>query len=350
MPLVAESNALDDRAQRLLKALVERYVADGQPVGSRTLARELNLELSPATIRNVMADLEALGFIDSPHTSAGRVPTVRGYRFFVDTLLSVKPLADTEVQSMSNTLTPGQQSAELVENASSLLSAVTHMAGVVTLPRHERLELRHIEFLRLSDRRVLTILVVNEQEVQNRIIEVQRDFTPAELTEIANFLNERFLGRDLKHIRKTLLAEMREAREHMNRMMINAIDMAEQVFKDPAGRDDYILAGETNLMGFAELGALEKLKDLFDAFYQKREILLLLDQCINTDGVQIFIGDESGYKVLDECSLVTAPYSVDGELVGVLGVIGPTRMAYDRVIPIVDLTARLLGAALKHHN
>jgi len=350
MPLVAESNALDDRAQRLLKALVERYVADGQPVGSRTLARELNLELSPATIRNVMADLEALGFINSPHTSAGRVPTVRGYRFFVDTLLSVKPLADTEVQSMSSTLTPGQQSAELVENASSLLSAVTHMAGVVTLPRHERLELRHIEFLRLSDRRVLTILVVNEQEVQNRIIEVQRDFTPAELTEIANFLNERFLGRDLKHIRKTLLAEMREAREHMNRMMINAIDMAEQVFKDPAGRDDYILAGETNLMGFAELGALEKLKDLFDAFYQKREILLLLDQCINTDGVQIFIGDESGYEVLDECSLVTAPYSVDGELVGVLGVIGPTRMAYDRVIPIVDLTARLLGAALKHHN
>jgi heat-inducible transcriptional repressor len=316
-------------------------------VGSRTLAREAGLDLSPATIRNVMADLEELGFVRSPHTSAGRVPTVQGYRLFVDSLLTVQPLDLGAVERLRGSLDRVDSPQGLVHNASRLLSGVTRMAGVVTLPRRERVSLRHIEFLSLSDRRVLAIVVVNQQEVQNRILHTERDFSRAELEQAANYLNAQFAGRDLHEVRATLVAEMREAREHMDGLMASAVGMAERALaEEEGGGPGYVLDGETNLMDFAELSDVDKLRRLFEAFNRKRDLLHILDRCVHADGVQIFIGEESGYRVLDECSVVTAPYTADGQILGVLGVIGPTRMAYERVIPIVDVTAKLLGAAL----
>ncbi|HVA55392.1 MAG TPA: heat-inducible transcriptional repressor HrcA [Gammaproteobacteria bacterium] len=342
-------SGINERAQHLLKALVERYIRDGEPVGSRTLSRDAGLDLSPASIRNVMADLEELGFIAAPHTSAGRVPTVKGYRFFVDTLLAVKPLEQQEVRLIQQQLAssdPNPQS--LLAAASSMLSAVTHMTGVVTLPRREHIAWRHIEFLPLSDNRVLAILVVNEGEVQNRILHLDRNYDSVALQQIGNYLNTHFAGKDIHRVRAELLSELRRTRESMNNLMQAAITMAEKVFAN-RGQDSgrsYVMAGETNLMEWAELSDVEKLRRLFEAFNQQRDILHLLDKCIVAEGVQIFIGEESGYRVLDECSVVTAPYRVGDEVVGVLGVIGPTRMAYERVIPIVDLTAKLLSAAL----
>ncbi len=337
---------IPDRAQHMLKVLIDRYIRDGQPVGSRTLSRDAGLDLSPATIRNVMADLEDLGFITSPHTSAGRVPTVAGYRFFVDTLLNVKPLDANSVEQLRAELGIELATSELLESATGLLSGVTALAGVVTLPRHEHALFNRVEFLPLSDKRVLGILVTSEGEVQNRMIMTERACSPAELQQASNYLNELFAGKDLSAVRGTLLKEMQEARSTMNRMMMTAMQMADQILEKNQS-EDYIMAGQTNLMEFRELCDIDKLRNLFDAFNQKREILHLLDQCVHGDGIQIFIGEESGYRTLDECSMVTAPYQVDGQVVGVLGVIGPTRMAYDRVIPIVDATARLLGAALK---
>lgn len=353
MPATSPKKALlSERAQHLLKVLVERYIREGQPVGSRALAREAGLDLSPATVRNVMADLEELGFIRSPHTSAGRVPTVQGYRFFVDALLTVKPLESVEVQRMRQSLDPDLNTQKLVESASALLSGITRMAGVVTMPRRDRMAFNHIEFLSLSDNRVLAILVLNEREVQNRVIHVNRHYSADELQQISNYLNTEFLGKDLQTIRRILVEEMQEAREHMNRLMLAAVEMAEKLLDQEADKeDDYILAGQTNLMEFAELSNIEKLRQLFEAFNRKRDILHLLDQCVRAQGVQIFIGEESGYEVLDECSVVTAPYTAgDGTVLGVLGVIGPTRMAYERVIPIVDVTAKLLAAALNPKN
>lgn len=340
---------LNERAQHLLKVLVEHYIRDGEPVGSRTLSRDSGLELSPASIRNVMSDLEELGFIASPHTSAGRVPTVKGYRFFVDTLLTVKPLAQQEVRLIRQQLHVEETDPQtLLASASSMLSAITRMTGVVTLPRREHIAWRHIEFLPLSDNRVLAILVINEGEVQNRVLHLERHYEPATLQQISNYLNMHFAGKDIQTVRAELLSDLRRTRERMNELMLAAIILAEKVVED-CGRDQgrsYVMAGETNLMEWAELSDVEKLRRLFEAFNQRREILHLLDKCIAAEGVQIFIGEESGYRVLDECSVVTAPYKVGDEVVGVLGVIGPTRMAYERVIPLVDLTARLLGAAL----
>ncbi|MGH8278577.1 MAG: heat-inducible transcriptional repressor HrcA [Gammaproteobacteria bacterium] len=347
------SGGLNERAQRLLKALVERYIRDGEPVGSRTLSRNSGLDLSPASIRNVMADLEELGFIASPHTSAGRVPTVKGYRLFVDTLLTVKPLAEQEVQRMHAQLaTLDSNPRTLLASASGMLSAITHMTGVVTLPRREHIAWRHIEFLPLSDHRVLAILVINEGEVQNRILRLERDYPAEELQRASNFLNTHYLGKDIQVMRAEVLNELRRTRESINDLMLAAVTLAEKVVADTGHEQahTYLMAGETNLMEWAELSDVEKLRRLFEAFNQRREILRLLDKCIAADGVQIFIGEESGYQVLDECSVVTAPYKVDDEVVGVLGVIGPTRMAYERVIPLVDLTAHLLGAALNPHK
>lgn len=339
---------LNERAQHLLRVLIERYIRDGEPVGSRTLARDAVMDLSPATIRNVMADLEDLGFVKSPHTSAGRMPTVQGYRFFVDSLLTVQPLDGVDIQRLRAELNLDLDRKDLVERASNLLSGITRLAGVVTLPRRQQAALRRIDFLPLSERRVLVILVINEREVQNRIIHTERSYSAAELETAANFLNEQFAGKDISAVRERIVADLQQTREDMNRMMKAAVEMAGQVFQPETlqDRDDVVVAGQTNLMEFRELCAVDKLRHLFEAFTQKREILHLLDQCVNAQGVQIFIGEESGYTALDECSVVTAPYSMDGKVVGVLGVIGPTRMAYDRVIPIVDTTARLLGAAL----
>ena len=339
------TSRLSERAQVMLRALIERYERDGQPVGSRTLAREAGLELSPATIRNVMSDLEELGFVASPHTSAGRVPTVQGYRFFVDTLLTVQPLDLNSLEQMRLQLESERESRDLVESASGLLSGITQLAGVVTLPKHEHALFKRVEFMPLSGNRVLAILVTGEDAVENRILNAEKRHSPAELQQASNYLNELFAGKELADVRETLLRDMQETRSSMNSMMMTAMQMADQVLEKNRS-EDFVMAGQTNLMGFQELCDIDKLRKLFDAFQQKRDILHLLDQCVHGKGIQIFIGDESGYGMLDECSMVTAPYTVGGRILGVLGVIGPTRMAYDRVIPIVDATARLLGAAL----
>lgn len=348
--LSSDDPILGERAQHLFKALVQRYIRDGKPVGSRTLARDLGNELSPATIRNVMADLEELGLLRSPHTSAGRMPTVQGYRFFVDTLLNLNPLDGREVQRLRDRLGTDDDGGDLMARTSSLLSDVTHLAGVVSLPKHDQVKLRQVEFLPLSEQQVLVILVVNEREVQNRIIDTQRTYGAAELQQFANYLNEKCAGLELTQIRERLLQELRDHRESLDRKMVGVIEMADKAFPSAPKGDDFVVAGQTNLMGYGELSDMATLRHLFEAFSRKQDILHLLDQSLRAAGVQIFIGEESGYEVLDECSVVTAPYEVEGEVVGVLGVIGPTRMAYERVIPIVDITARLLGSVLNKQH
>ena len=335
-----------DRAQTLLKVLVERYIQDGQPVGSRVLAKDSGLELSPATIRNIMADLEELGLVQAPHTSAGRIPTPKGYRMFVDSLLTVKPMGEDVVERIRQQLRVSSGTDRLISQASNMLSDITRLTGVVTVPKREKQRLEHIEFLKLSPRRVLVILVVNGQEIQNRVIDTERDFTPAELQQAGNYLNKEFAGLELAGIRTRILDAMQQVRDAMQILMQDAMRMADSVL-DVQQDDDYVIAGQTNLMGYAEMCNIDKLRNLFEAFSTKRDILHILDQSIHADGMQIFIGGESGYKVLDDVSVVTAPYKVDDEVVGVLGVIGPTRMAYDRIIPIVDVTAKVISAILR---
>jgi heat-inducible transcriptional repressor len=355
MAAEGREDQLSEREQRLLRALVESYIRDGQPVGSRSLSRESGLQLSSATIRNVMADLEELGFVASPHTSAGRIPTDKGYRFFVDTLLQVKRVEDSAAgeirRQLEGHLLDGthESSKELIATVSQLLSSLTRLAGVVTLPRAAEASITQVEFVGLSENRVLVVLVFGEREVQNRIIQLERYYSPDELKRASNFLNEQFRGRSLAQVRQEILRQLSETRAHLNQVMLDAISMAQHVFEAGAGGDDpleYVIKGETNLMGVAELSSMEKLRRLFEAFNEKRDFLHLLDQSLRAEGVRIFIGHESGYQILDDCSVVTAPYGSPDSVVGVLGVIGPTRMAYERVIPIVDVTAQLLGAAL----
>jgi heat-inducible transcriptional repressor len=293
-----------------------------------------------------MADLEDMGLIHSPHTSAGRVPTVSGYRLFVNSLLTVKPLESSELdQFQSSLLAETDEPGDVLGKASRLLSDVTKMAGVVTLPRRETVVLRHIEFLPMSNTRVLVIFVTDGQEVHNKIIHTDRLYSPAELQQAANYLNAVYAGRSLAKIRDLILKDMEGDRNKVNQGMIDAVNMAQLTFSQKP-KDDYVLSGETNLMGFSELSDMERLKQLFEAFSQKRGVIHLLDQCLQVEGVQIFIGEESGYQAFDHCSLVTSSYSINDEVVGVLGVIGPTRMAYEKIIPFVDVTAKLLSAAL----
>jgi heat-inducible transcriptional repressor len=338
---------VSERAMHFLKVLVERYIKDGQPVGSRTLSKDAGLELSPATIRNVMADLEDLGLVVSPHTSAGRVPTVAGYRLFVDSLLTMRPPSEEDMESLRQRFTGPTDSKSLVEATSRMLSGITHLAGVVMLPRHERNAFRQIELLPLSGSRVLAILITGEGEVHNRIITTEHAVTRSMLEEASNYLNQMFTGQDISEVRKRLLEDLKNTHQNMDALMMRAVTLAHAVVAAAERTDDCVIAGQTNLMEFGELANMERLKHLFDAFNQKREILHILDRCIEADGVQIFIGEESGYDLLEECSLVTTAYRVDDQVVGVLGVIGPTRMDYQRVIPIVDVTARLLAAALR---
>ena len=340
---------LDTRARTLLRTLIESYIRDGQPVGSRTLARTSGLNVSPATIRNVMSDLEDLGLVHAPHTSAGRIPTPAGYRLFVDALLEIRTPNREEVEAIESRFSPGAPTKDLLGTAGSVLSTVTRLAGMVRLPRNRQVALTQIEFLRLGERRVLAILVIDGKEVQNRVLELERDYQPAELQNMANYLNAHLAGQSLQVVRGELLSEMRSVRRDLDSMMLAAIDLGEQAIgeDDP---DDVLVAGETQLLGYEELADIQHLRQLLEAFHEKREILAILDQCILADRVQIFIGRESGLEWFEHCSVVTAPYSVDGEIVGVLGVVGPTRMSYDRVIPIVDITARLLGSALKSRN
>ena len=342
---------LSERAQHLFRVLVQRYIGSGQPVGSRTLSRDSGLDLSPATVRNVMADLEDLGLLRSPHVSAGRVPTVQGYRFFVDSLLKVAPIDGDVLHHLRSQLEIKGERESLMDAATSLVSDVTHMAGVVTLPKQERLILRHVEFLALSPERVLVILVVNGSDVQNRVIHLRRPYSQATLQQVGNYLNEVCAGKDLLEVRESLLAEVKEHRSSLNELMLTAVEMADKAFvRDSGNEESLLVSGQTHLMEYGELADMEKLRHLFEAFREKTELLHMLDQCLRADGVQIFIGEESGFEVLDGLSVVTAPYEREGEVLGVLGVIGPTRMAYDRVIPIVDVTARLLGAALNQHH
>ncbi len=340
---------LDTRARTLLRTLIESYIRDGQPVGSRTLARTSGLNVSPATIRNVMSDLEDLGLVHAPHTSAGRIPTPAGYRLFVDALLEIRTPNREEVEAIESRFSPGAPTKDLLGTAGSVLSTVTRLAGMVRLPRNRQVALTQIEFLRLGERRVLAILVIDGKEVQNRVLELERDYQPAELQNMANYLNAHLAGQSLQVVRGELLSEMRSVRRDLDSMMLAAIDLGEQAIgeDDP---DDVLVAGETQLLGYEELADIQHLRQLLEAFHEKREILAILDQCILADRVQIFIGRESGLEWFEHCSVVTAPYSVDGEIVGVLGVVGPTRMSYDRVIPIVDITARLLGSALNSRN
>ncbi len=343
----AEVKGLNERAQHLLKVLVNRFIEEGQPVGSKTLAESAQLDVSPATIRNVMSELEDLGFVESPHTSAGRVPTVQGYRFFVDSLIESQPEGHQVLfDELQTQLEQGKNTHELISSVSEFLSGVTKLAGIVTLPKVQQIRLRQLEFIPLSERRVLAILVTSDDEVQNRILDVHRDFTLDELRMLANFFNQEFSGMDVSQVRQVLLSQIQNDRDHMNRMMNVAVEMADSLFAPVSSDDDYILAGQSNLMGKDKLSNIDKLRMLFDAFTQKQEVLRLLDQCINTEGVQIFIGNESGYQIFDECSVVTSSYSIAGTALGVLGVIGPTRMQYDRIIPIVDVTAKVMGAVL----
>ncbi len=346
------SPELNNRARHILKVLVESYIHDGQPVGSRHLARNSGLDLSAATIRNVMADLEEMGYIRSPHTSAGRIPTSQGYRLFVDTLVTFKPLEQHAMHILQGQLSAERDATSLIQSASSLLSGITQLTGVVTLPKRNPPSIRQIEFMRLSGQQVLAILVMNRNEVQNRIIQLDEDVTAAELQQAANFLNARLVGKDLQQARDALLEEMRQHREDMNRMMLAAIELGEKaVAEDKITQDDgCVIAGETNLMGYDDLSDIGKLRELFAAFTRKRDILHLLDKCLQADGVKIFIGRESGQAAFNACSLVTAPYEIDGEQLGVLGVIGPKRMPYERIIPVVDVTAKLLSVALKSRS
>ena len=339
--------SLNPRAEFLLKTLIERYITDGQPVGSRTLSRQAGLDLSPATIRNVMADLEELGLIQAPHTSAGRIPTALGYRVFVDTLLKVRPLTASDMRRMQGEFASDHNPQQLMESASSLLSQITRLAGIVTVPRQEQTALRQIEFLSLSVNRVLVILVTQDGRVHNRVINTDRPYSPSELVEAANYFNQTYAARSLSEVKHILLGEMQKDSEAMQQAMATAMHMARSLFmdQDDAGAG-LVVSGESYLMEFPELGSIAKMRKLFDAFSTKRDLLHLLDQSIHATGMQIFIGGESGYQALEECSVVTAPYRVDGQIVGTLGVIGPTRMAYEHVIPIVDMTARLLGGAL----
>lgn len=336
---------VNSRAQQLLKALVESYIKNGLPVGSKTLVDQADLSVSSATVRKIMAQLEEKGLVMSPHTSAGRVPTPLGYRFFVDSLVKVKPLDSIDLEHMSRELNPDMSTQQLVESTSGLLSDVTQMAGVVTLPKRERATLRYVEFLHLSAKRVLTILVLDEHEVHNRIIYTSREYSESQLKEAANFINQSFAGQELHNIRAELISSMQSDKENMNSLMQTTLEVASQALNQDS-ESDYVVAGHEKLFEFAQTQALERLRSLFQAFSLKGDILHLLERCMDGGGVQLFIGEESGFKALDECSVVTAPYHVEGEKAGVLGVIGPTRMAYEKVIPIVDATAKILSEAL----
>lgn len=335
---------LDQRSQILLKTLVERYISEGEPVGSRTLSRHAGLDLSAATIRNVMADLEEMGFVTSPHTSAGRVPTPRGYRFFVDTLLTVQPLEEAQVRQLKASLAPDDPQ-RLISQASHLLSDLSQFAGVVATPRRRHTAFRHLEFLNLSDRRVLLIIVSADGNVQNRILFTERAYSQAELTRAANYINEHYAGQTFEAVRQKVQDELIKLHSDMSDLMRLALETGSQVIAE--NDDNYVLSGESNLLHVKDWSSnMASIRRLFDVFEQKKDLLGLLDISQQAQGVQIFIGGESGVLALDECSMVTAAYEVDGQVVGTVGVIGPTRMAYDRVIPIVDITARLLSSAL----
>lgn len=340
--------SVDGRAQHLLKRLVEGYIADGQPVASKRLAAQSGLDVSAATVRNIMGELQERGLVRSPHTSAGKIPTNLGLRFFVDTLLSVEPLDTARVAQVKAELNPDLAPNELVQSASELLSDLTQMACVVMLPRRDDVALRHVEFLPLSGKRALVILVMGDREVQNRVLHLEREFTEAELTYASNFINHEFAGLSLTDLRQRLLESMQADKDRMDQIMQTALDLASQTFaeEEADSSSEMVVAGRSSLLDTG--GDSDQVRLLFDAFSRKGSILHLLDGCLQTDGVQLFIGEEAGYQFFDDMSLVTSPYEVNGKVAGVLGVVGPTRMAYSQVIPVVDVTAQVLGEAISY--
>jgi heat-inducible transcriptional repressor len=342
------SSELSDRAGTLLRTLIALHIRDGQPVGSRTLREEAGLPVSPATIRSAMSDLEERGFLHSPHTSAGRVPTSQGYRFFVDSLLQVSDQFDSSaLELLRSELNPDRDAKELVQTASTLLSSITAQAGVVTVPRPAQQPLRQVEFLSLSGNRVLVILVVNQREVQNRIIYTRRVFSEDELREAATLINQRFAGRALSDVKQALNQDLEAAQARIDDYLAATLDLAQQALTgDDEPANDYLIVGESRLLDGASPEELDRLKELFAALERKQDLLHLLERCSAAEGVKIFIGEEAGSQIFGDYSLITAPYGDGAQNLGVLGVIGPTRMAYDRVIPIVDVTSRMLSAAL----
>ncbi len=336
---------LDIRAKTLLKALVERYIADGQPVGSRALSKISGLDVSPATIRNIMADLEEMGYVASPHTSAGRIPTPRGYRIFVDTLLTVQHIDEQSVEARMRL--PAQQPQKIISNAAQMLSSLSQFAGVVQSPRRESV-FQQVEFLRLSEKRILLVIVDPRGDVQNRLLLTDVDYTPSQLIQSANYINQNYGGLSFDDVRARLTGELRQLQHDMGRLMQAAVEAGSEAMSDHS--DDMVIAGERNLLSVSDLSSnMSSLRQMFEMFEQKTGLMQLLDVSSKASGVQIFIGGESNLVPMDEMSVVTAPYEVNGKIVGTLGVIGPTRMAYERVIPIVDITAKLLSNALSHN-
>ena len=343
----ADLNMPSHRARRILSAIVDKYIKEGIPIGSKSLSLADNIGLSPASIRNVMSDLEELGFIASPYTSSGRVPTSKGYRFFIDSLLKLQPVEAIELERIKKRVNLHESnSRELAISVSNTLSAITKLAGIVTIPKQQVTRLKEIDFIQLSEKRILAIIVMNETEVENRILQMKRDYSYDELKQASNYLNTHYKGRSLSYIKKHLINELVQTKESVNSLMSDLIDIADQVL-DFDESDEYIVAGQRRLMDFHELSDIKKLRQLFDAFKEKQQLLELLDKSMSTNGIQIFIGEESGYQMFDNCTLITSPYTTEDGAIGVLGVIGPTRIAYQKVIPIVDITAKLLGKSLK---
>ena len=338
---------LNDRAATLLKNLVDSYISDGQPVGSRQLAEMAGLDISSATIRNVMSGLEKKGLVVAPHTSSGKIPTEQGLRMFVDTMLEVKPLQKQMFSKLKDQLNPDQNKETLIAQANHMLTEMTHMAGVITVPKNTESKLRHIEFLSLPENKVLAILVTNEKEVQNRVVHLDREYSAEQLQAAANYLNQQFSGQDIFAVRKELLLDLDHTRNDMDNIMRTVIDVADKALPGFEQKEEpYLVQGKSNLLRYGDDNK-EQMQHMLDMFDQKREMLGLLDRCIQAEGVKIFIGHEVGIEGMGDCSVITAPYSVEGEIIGALGVIGPTRINYDKVIPVVDMTAQLLGEALK---
>ncbi len=343
---MSENYELDERAQILFRHLIQSYTKDGQPVGSKSLAQHSGIDVSSATIRNIMHNLENLGLVDSPHTSAGRVPTQAGYRFFIDSLLEVRDLGKSAEQTLTDTFSVDKTSKDLIQSASGILSQMTQLTGLISVNRPNKIDVRHIEFMKLSDRRILVIMVVNSDQVHNKVIQVDREYTDLELTEAEKLISQYLIGTDFSTAKIQLHEEIKRHKDDVNNIMESVLDVMGAVCGENAEQDALLTSGESNLLQFAELSDINKLRDIFAIFNQKRDLLHILEGCSNTDGVQIFIGSESGYNVLNDCTVIGAPYSLGDDVVGVLGVIGPTRIAYEKVIPAVDLTARLLSAAL----
>lgn len=342
------NSPMDKRAQILLKTLVEHYISGGQPIGSRTLLQHSGLDVSSATIRNVMSDLERLGFIASPHTSAGRIPTQKGYRFFVDSLLTVQPLQDQEIQRIRHEFsTPDPQ--ELISNAADMLSQLSQFAGVVMIPKRKSITFKHLEFVPLSEKRILVIIVSADGLVQNRIIMADKAYTSSDLNFATNYFNQHFVGYTFDEVHQKLHEELKQMQTDINRLMAAALEISDK--HNESSKESVVISGERNLLQADDLSSnVSSLRKLFELFERRTQLMQLLDNSKRAEGIQIFIGGESDYLPLDECSMITAPYQADGQVVGTLGVIGPTRMAYERVIPIVDITARLLSNALSNQS